>query len=279
MIDLHTHSTFSDGSLTPEELAAAARETGLSAIALTDHDTVDGTARLMAACEAEGITGVAGVEISADFPAGTMHLLGYFLDSEYTGLQEALAEVRGGRLVRNRKIVETLPGLGMEVAWDEVSALAGSDVIGRPHIAQAMVNRGYVPSCEIAFRDWLGKGKPAYADRFRLSPRDGIACIREAGGVAVLAHPFTLGLRTKRLRALISELVGWGLAGIEVFYPEHGSDRRQLYKGLAKEFDLVMTGGSDFHGAMNPAIQLGRGFGNVKVADSVLGDLRGRTGP
>ena len=278
MIDLHTHSTFSDGSLTPEELAALADEVGLSAIALTDHDTVDGTPQFVAACEAQGITGVAGVEISADFTAGTMHLLGYFLDPGHAGLRDALIQIRDGRLVRNRRILETLSGLGMAVPWEEVDSLAGSDVIGRPHIAQAMVKRGYVPSCDIAFRDWLGKDKPAYADRYRLAPRDGIARIREAGGVAVLAHPFTLGLRPKRLRETLSELVGWGLSGIEVFYPEHGSDRRQLYQRLAREFGLVTTGGSDFHGAMNPAIQLGRGFGNVKVADSVLVDLRGRIG-
>lgn len=276
MIDLHTHSTFSDGSLTPEELAAAAKEAGLSAIALTDHDTVDGTSRLIAACAREGITGIAGVEISADTSPGTMHLLGFFVDPEHAGLKDALIEVCGGRLVRNRRIVEALGALDMETPWEEVAAQAGGDVIGRPHIAQAMVNRGYVPSCTAAFQEWLGKGKPAYVDRFRLSPRDGIARIREAGGVAVLAHPFTLDLRLKTLRELVAQLVGWGLSGIEVFYPEHGDARRQQYQGLAHEFGLVMTGGSDFHGAMNPAIQLGRGFGNVRVDDSVLVELRKR---
>ncbi len=276
MIDLHTHSTFSDGSLTPEELAAAAREAGLSAIALTDHDTVDGTPRFVEACARGGITGIAGVEISADTLKGTMHLLGYFLDPEHAGLRDALAEVRDGRRVRNHRIVEELATHGMELTWAEVLTLSGGDVVGRPHIAQAMVKRGYVPSCNAAFQEWLGKGKPAYVDRFRLSPQDGIARIREAGGVAVLAHPFTLDLRFKKLRTLVSDLVGWGLSGVEVFYPEHGADRRQQYQTLAHDFDLVMTGGSDFHGDMNPSIQLGRGFGNVCVKDSVLDQLRER---
>ncbi len=276
MIDLHTHSVFSDGSLTPEALAALAHEAGLSAIALTDHDTTDGVPQLMAACAREGITGVAGVEISADTPKGTMHLLGFFMDPEHSGLCRALAQVREGRLDRNRKILERLAELGKPIMWDEVAALAGSDVVGRPHIAGALVNGGYSESREAAFRDWLGKGKPAYVDRFRLSPQDGIACIRAAGGVAVLAHPFTLGLRAKPLRACVKELVGWGLSGIEVFYPEHSLQRREEYQRLAKAFDLVMTGGSDFHGEMNPAIQIGRGFGNVRVRDSVLVALRER---
>jgi len=257
-------------------LALAAREAGLSAIALTDHDTVDGTPRFVEACAREGVTGVAGVEISADTPRGAMHLLGYFLDTEHAGLRDALDKVRGGRRRRNVRIVEELAAHGKEITWDEVMALSGGDVVGRPHFAQAMVKRGYVPSCNAAFQEWLGKGKPAYVDRFRLTPQDGIACIREAGGVAVLAHPFTLDLRFKKLRALVSDLVGWGLSGIEVFYPEHGADRRQQYQTLAHEFDLVMTGGSDFHGDMNPSIRLGRGFGNVHVKDSVLVELRKR---
>jgi len=278
VIDLHTHSTFSDGSLTPEELAQLAREVGLSAIALTDHDTTDGVPGFVAACDREGITGLAGVEISADTPKGTMHLLGFFVDPEHPGLCQSLVRIREGRTIRNRKILERLAKLGVGVTWDEVSALAGGDVVGRPHIARALVNGGHVESCASAFRDWLGKGKPAYVDRFRLSPEEGLSQIRDAGGVAVLAHPFTLGLRRGQLRKCVSELVGWGLAGIEVFYPEHGYNRRKEYRGLAKEFDLVMTGGSDFHGDMNPAIRLGRGFGNVNVPDSVLVELKQRVG-
>jgi len=277
MIDLHTHSTFSDGSLSPEELAALAAEAELSAVALTDHDTTDGVPRFLKACEDLDIEGVPGVEISVDFKSGTMHMLGFFLDINNVALQAALSNIRDGRERRNHRIVEKLCGLGMEIEWGEVAALAddsGRGVIGRPHIMQAMMNRGYVAGKDEAFDLWLGKGKPAYVDRFRLSPREGIECIRAAGGVPVLAHPFTLGLKFGKLRRCVGELVGYGLQGIEVYYSMHNDALRSQYTSLVEEFSLVATGGSDFHGDMNPSIKIGRGFGNVKVDDSVLEKLR-----
>jgi len=277
MIDLHTHSTFSDGSLSPEELATLAADADLSAVALTDHDTTDGVPRFIKACEDVGIEGVPGVEISVDFEPGTMHMLGFFMDINNTALQAALLNIREGREQRNRKIIEKLCNLGMELEWDEVASLAdvsGKGVIGRPHIMQAMMNRGYVAAKDEAFDKFLGKGKSAYVDRFRLSPREGIECIRAAGGVPVLAHPFTLGLKFGKLRRCVGELVGYGLQGIEVYYSMHNDALRSQYMSLVEEFSLVATGGSDFHGDMNPSIQIGRGFGNVKVDDSVLVKLR-----
>ena len=274
MIDLHIHSTFSDGSLSPEELVTLAAEAKLSAVALTDHDTTDGVPRFIKACENVGIEGVVGVEISVDFEPGTMHMLGYFMDIQNVALQSALQNVKDGREKRNHQILKKLSGLGMELNWDEVAALAGSDVIGRPHIVQALIARGYVETKDEAFNNFLGKGKSAYVERFRLSIREGIDCIRNAGGVPVLAHPFTLGLSFGKLRQCVSAMAKDGLQGIEVYYSMHNNKLRSQYMSLVKEFGLVATGGSDFHGDMNPSIRIGRGFGNVKVDDSVLVKLR-----
>jgi predicted metal-dependent phosphoesterase TrpH len=166
----------------------------------------------------------------------------------------------------------------MPVDAGELAAVAGEGVAGRPHIAQALVARGYVQDFREAFDQWLGKGRPAYHDRYRLGPVEAVEAIVSAGGAAVLAHPFTLKLSTGALRAMLDSLVEAGLAGIEVFYPEHPLPLRQLYTTLAKERDLALTGGSDFHGAMNPAIRIGRGFGNVRVEDQVLVELGRRAG-
>ncbi len=276
MIDLHTHSTFSDGSLTPEALVDAAVEAGLSALALTDHDTTDGIPRLMAAAEKVGLIGVPGVELSLDAESGTMHMLGYFVDHGNAPLQAALSLIRDGRERRNHKILEVLEALGMPLEWDTVSGLAGGDVIGRPHIAQAMIDQGYVKNKQAAFKQFLGKGQSAYVDRFRFSSAEGIARIRDAGGVAVLAHPFTLRLKPGKLKACVEGLVQEGLQGIETFYSEHGQVLLQQYQKIACSLDLAMTGGSDFHGDANPAIKLGRGFGNLHVTDGILDELQTR---
>jgi len=275
LIDLHCHSTFSDGSLTPAELAQLAHDSGLSALALTDHDTVAGMPQFIPACRALGVTAVGGVEISVDFSSpGTMHLLGYFIDENNRALLDALSEIVHGRDKRNLIILDNLRKAGMPIELDEITDLAGGDVIGRPHFAQVMLKHGYVQTKEEAFNNWLARGCPAYAERFRLSPADAIRIIRGAGGLAVLAHPVTLKLKPSQLRSTIADLVEYGLNGIEIFYPMHNQRTRSLYLEIARDFKLAVTGGSDFHGAMNPDIQLGRGFGNVVVDDSLLKRLR-----
>lgn len=273
MIDLHTHSTFSDGSLTPARLAVLARESGLSALALTDHDTTGGVPELMAACEREGVAGIVGVEISAEVPRGTMHVLAYGIDLANTTLQQALAEIRAGREDRNKVILDRLNTLGYALVWDEIRSLAGDDVVGRPHFAQALVNRGYVKNREDAFERLLAKGRPGYVERFRLSPEDGIGIIRGAGGVAVLAHPFTLKLGRRELAEEVRRLAGCGLGGIEAYYSEHTPAMQEEYSALAKSLGMLVTGGSDFHGEGNPAIRMGRGFGNLDVPDLLVGPL------
>jgi predicted metal-dependent phosphoesterase TrpH len=194
VIDLHIHSTFSDGSMTPEEIVELAARAGLKTIALTDHDGMGGIARFMDACRTAGIRGLPGIEISVDCKSGTMHMLGYLIDPGNQTLIERLKWLREGREVRNAEILEKLNKLGFGLTWEEVAAFAGEDVVGRPHFAQALLARGFVKDKTEAFDKYLGKGKPAYADRRRMTPENSIQLIRGAGGVAVLAHPFTLNL-------------------------------------------------------------------------------------
>jgi 3',5'-nucleoside bisphosphate phosphatase len=282
MIDLHSHSTFSDGSFTPRQLAMRARDVGLTALALTDHDTTAGLPQFMDACGEYGITGVPGVEISVDVPSGTMHMLGYFIPAfpvvgtGENGLEDVLKRIRCGREERNTEILRKLNAIGFKMTFDDVKAFTKEDVIGRPHFALAMVQKGYVASKEAAFDLYLGKGKPAYAERYRMSASDGIAAIVNSGGVPVLAHPFTLNLGRKALREFVKDIAQKGLKGIEVYYSEHNSDHVREYEALTREFDLVATGGSDFHGQLNPQVELGKGFGNLKIEDSILEILRKR---
>lgn len=275
MIDLHLHSTNSDGSETPEELVVLGRQAGLSAMALTDHDNMGGAAAFLAACRAHGLTGIAGVEISAHVEEGhgSMHLLGYGLDPGHPAVEENLGRVLDGRAWRNEQIIERLNGLGLELEWAEVQACAGEDIVGRPHIAQALIDRNYVSSVDEAFERYLAKGSPAYVDRYRLYPQEGIRMIREAGGVAVLAHPFSWELDEARLEAGLRELKALGLGGVEAVYSGYDAGQTVTLLRLAKRLELLVTGGSDYHGLAKPEIALGKGFGSLCVADGYLPPL------
>ncbi|MDA0990901.1 MAG: PHP domain-containing protein, partial [Verrucomicrobia bacterium] len=213
------HSTFSDGSMTPEELVAMARQLHLHAIALTDHDGTGGLDLLMAACqESPGLIGIPGVEISCDVKHGTLHMLGYFIDHQDAALQGVLSKIQAGRRERNRQILTALQSQGMDLTWDAVLAQAGEDVVGRPHFAAALVAAGHVKSKPAAFDQLLARGRPAYVERYRLSFEMGIKAIRDAGGVAVLAHPTSLELKPKALRKFVGELRDAGLGGLEAYY-------------------------------------------------------------
>ena len=276
MIDLHTHSTCSDGSLTPEELASAAAAAKLEAVALTDHDTTGGLLAFLATAHQSGLRGITGIEISAEHHPGAMHMLGYFFDPAHAGLQEKLGKLRAGRNERNRKILQKLCELGLELTWEEVHALAGGEVVGRPHFARALIARGHVKDKDEAFGKLLARGQPAYAERFRLSPADSISMIRAAGGVAVLAHPCSLKLGQKQLRALLLELRAAGLEGLEVYHSEHNPSQTRLYHRLATDLGLALSGGSDFHGTLMPDIKLGYGFGGLRVPAELLPKLEAR---
>ena len=266
LCDLHFHSVFSDGTDTPEELAALAARTGLSAAVLTDHDTMAGVPRFLAAAAAAGVRAMTGLEISANVPGRTVHLLCYGCDPEERALADALRRVRDGREERNRRIFALLARAGAPVSEAEAAAFAGDGgVVGRPHIAAALVAKGFAADRHDAFRRYLARGSIAYAERFRLTPATAIALAHGAGGVVSLAHPVTTGYNPAELRRFVAELAQDGLDGIECLYTGFLPGQVEEYVGLAAEFGLVATGGTDYHGANKPNIRLGTAYGGLKV--------------
>jgi predicted metal-dependent phosphoesterase TrpH len=256
-IDLHVHSNASDGSYPPAEVVRQAKEGGLTAMALTDHDTVDGLAEAVAAGKTYGVEVIPGVEISAQFPGGTMHIVGLFVDYHNGRLDERLAVLKQARIDRNPQIIKKLNDLGLAITMARVEEISGGGQVGRPHIARALLEAGYVSSIQEAFDKFLAFQRPGYVSKFRFPPNEALAMIREAKGIPVLAHPFTLNLAAIPLKNLIIELKAQGLAGLEVFYSEHTAEQEALYRKLAQELDLLVSGGSDYHGQNKPEITLG----------------------
>lgn len=279
MIDLHTHSAYSDGTDTPAELVAMAEKQGLKALALTDHDTVAGVPELLAAAEKTSVEVVPGIELSADWEKGTMHVLGYFIDHTHPALQEKIERLREGRDKRNVEILKKLNKLGYRLLWEDIEKQAGRGVVGRPHIAAALVERGRMKSKKAVFDLLLAKGRPGYVDRERYPAGECIDFIRQAGGVAVLAHPATIHLPDEQLRILIGELKECGLGGIETYYAEHRPENIRKFTKWAEELNLVCTGGTDFHGMNSPDLKLGRGFGKLRVPDEALEQLKAAIPP
>jgi len=274
MIDLHTHSIYSDGTNTPAELLAMAERHGLKALALTDHDTVAGIPELLAVSETSSVEVVPGIELSADWEQGTMHILGYFIDHTNPALLEKIRKLHEGRDKRNVEILKKLNRLGYRLLWEDIEKQAGKGVVGRPHIAAALVERGHMKSKKAVFDLLLAKGRPGYVDRERYSAKKCIDLIRQAGGISVLAHPATIHLPDERLRILVGELKEHGLGGIEAYYAESRPENIRKFVEWAEELDLVRTGGTDFHGANSPDLKLGRGFGRLSVPDEALGQLK-----
>ena len=276
MIDLHTHSVASDGSDSPARLAALAAGAGLTAFALTDHDTLGGLAEAKTAAEAMGVRLVPGCELACEVRAGGMHVLVYFLDDEPGPLQDQLARLRAGRRVRNERILGLLAEYGMDISVDEVMAEAGEGSVGRPHIAALMVRKGYVESFPEAFDRWLATGRPAYLGRDRLTAEETISLAHASGAVAVLAHPTTLGLEREEAGEFIAGLADVGLDGLECEYGRYPPEERAIWHQLAGELGLCPTGGSDYHGAYKPDLALGTGLGDLCVPDELLEELERR---
>jgi predicted metal-dependent phosphoesterase TrpH len=259
MIDLHTHSTASDGTLSPEGLVDLAAEKGLSAIALTDHDTVAGIAAARARGAERGLEVIPGVELAAEWEgAGQMHLLGYFIDDQHPYLLERLRWLREHRLERARKIVTRLKKLGAPISWERVVQIAGGAALGRPHLAAALVEAGHVGSVLEAFNRYLKDGAPAFLEKVQFKYREALRLIRLAGGVAVLAHPATLKLPPEGLEACVQRLVRKGLQGIEAYWSKHDKKEASFYADVGRRYGLVLTAGSDFHGSNKPGIELGQ---------------------
>jgi hypothetical protein len=275
IVDLHTHSTASDGSVSPDELVKLAERARISLLAITDHDTQAGVAEAMEAGRRTDIEVVPGVELSLEYENGGMHLVVLWLEPGSGPLQDRLSELQSGRGPRNERIVELLNESGMTLTMDEVLEESGGGTVGRPHIAAVMVRHGYVPDIRAAFDLWLARDRPAYVGRPRLEPEVAIELARSSGAVPVLAHPHTLGITTAaEMAALLERLRGAGLVGLEALYASYHRHEREGYSDLARRFGLAVSGGSDYHGAYKPGLELGTGYGDLVVPDVLAEELR-----
>jgi predicted metal-dependent phosphoesterase TrpH len=246
LTDLHCHSTASDGDLDPPGLVVAAAGAGVGTLALTDHDTMDGVAAAVAAGELLGVRVVPGIELTVRVPTGSMHLLGYFSAAAPRPLVDRLTGVSAFREQRIRRIVERLADLGIVLDWDDVRGRAAGQ-LGRPHVAAALVDAGYVATLDEAFERWIADGRPAHVPSQGLEPDAAVRVVRESGGVPVLAHPGSLALPARHLSSFVQRLAAFGLVGIEVHRPEHRPEQRDAYAAIARRLRLVPSGGSDFH--------------------------------
>jgi hypothetical protein len=277
MVDLHTHSTVSDGSDPPARIPELAAAAGCSAVALTDHDRLDGLAEARARAQALGVELVPGCEVSCEWAPGTLHVLVYFVEPGEGPLQEELARLQADRAERNRQMIDRLAAAGLPVTLEELEAEAGGEGAGRPHMASILVRKGIVGSVQEAFDRYLARGKPGYVSKARLSPRTVAELARGSGGVAVLAHPLSLQLGEPELASAVAELADAGLSGLEALYGRYSPEEREGLARVAHRHGLVVTGGSDHHGTFKPDLTVGTGRGDLSVPDStvtVLADRR-----
>ncbi|HMG35977.1 MAG TPA: PHP domain-containing protein [Blastocatellia bacterium] len=277
LIDLHTHSTCSDGSDAPGQLIRLAAQAGARAIALTDHDTIDGLAEARQAAAREGIEFINGIEVSAEYSPGTMHILGYYIDPQSETLAAQLEMLLNARDRRNPEIASRLQSLGVEIDYSEVEEIAGGEVVGRPHFARLLLQKGYVESIQNAFDRYLAKGAAAYVEKARLVPQDAIDLIHKAGGAAVLAHPYQLKCKSQEeADAVFDQLAALGLDGVEAVYSRHSPQDRERYASMATSRGMIVTGGSDYHGTYKPDIRLVTGKGDLSVSYSLLDGIKER---
>jgi predicted metal-dependent phosphoesterase TrpH len=258
-VDLHIHTTASDGKFTPSQIVDKAGQLGLRVIAITDHDTVEGiTEAIQASKQYQSLRVIPGVELSTDVPAGEIHVLGYFIDYADAEFESSLEAMRDSRVGRARKMVEKLDKLGIHLEWNRVQEIAGTGALGRPHIAQAMLEKGYISSLQEAFKLYIGHGGPAYAERDKLTPVEAVKLILKANGLPVLAHPLTAG----DVESTIVELKSVGLVGMEVYYGSYSFEDINPLLGLAYKHGLIATGGTDYHG-LDESIEINIGGADV----------------
>lgn len=271
-VDLHTHTTASDGAHSPRQVVGMALERGLRAIAVTDHDSTEGVAEAVEAAQGTPLLVISGAEISTDVPHGEIHLLGYLLDPLNHQLQTTLSTLRDSRRQRAQRMVQKLAELGMPVFWERVAEIANGGAVGRPHVARAMIEAGYVGSLEDAFSLYIGREGPAYVDRYKLTPAEATALVATLGGLPVLAHPNEI----KDLPSVLPELVRAGLVGMEVYYTGYSPEVVARLRDLAARHGLVATGGSDFHGA---GVAAGARLGEPAVPFAAVEALLARRPP
>jgi 3',5'-nucleoside bisphosphate phosphatase len=269
-VDLHTHTTASDGSLTPAQLVHRAARLGLKVMAVTDHDTVAGVRDAQVTGAGLGVEVIPGVEINTDVPSAEVHVLGYFVDPAHDELSEKLAAMREGRIGRAKRMAEVLTAMGAPVDFQRILQIAGEGSVGRPHVAQALLEAGHVTSYGEAFGKYIGRNSPAYVERMKFTPSQACALIRRAGGLPVLAHPVFFdkyGMIKARFdeTTLLPEMLAEGLTGIEVYYPGYDAVTIERLMGLARQYGLLVTGGTDFHGVRPNEPDLGGVYVPMKV--------------
>lgn len=274
-IDLHTHTVCSDGSMTPRELVIHAKESGLSAVAVSDHDTADGVHEAIKTGNEVGIEVIPAIELSAKSDTET-HILGYFIDPDSPDLKSAVDYIRDIRTQRIGETCEMLQKYNINVSLDEVKEIAGGGILCRAHIAKIMTEKGYSESPKAAFNEWLNVGCPCYSESQALTDVEAIDLIRKAGGDAYLAHLHLTKKPADELDKFVKHLTDAGLTGIEGWYTDYTPERELEYRGLAKKYGLKLSGGTDFHGVFKPHISIGRGLGELTIPYSVLEGIKNR---
>ncbi|NLK78452.1 MAG: PHP domain-containing protein [Clostridiales bacterium] len=274
MIDLHTHSTESDGTLTPQELMQLASDIGLSAIALTDHDTVGGLSKAKPVDESLGIELVPGIELSTDYNGTEVHMLGFYIDDTNPAFLKKLQEFIDSRNLRNEKMAFLLQKEGFSITLEDLYREYPDSVITRAHFARYLVEHGYVKDRDTVFRKYLGDNCRCYVPREKITPFEAIDLIHLGGGLAFFAHPVLCHMNHDRLRFFVRDLKEAGLTGMEAVYSMNSPGDERNMKKLAQEFDLLISGGSDFHGENKPYIHLGTGKGNLRIPDSILDAIK-----
>lgn len=272
-IDLHTHSTCSDGTLSPSEVVKLAKEKGLSAIALTDHDTVDGLPEAIEAGKKYGIEVITGIEFSVNTDT-EMHILGLGFNIDCPHIREVLDKMIIEREKRNYIVIEKLAELGMYITIEDIHAEATSPVTGRSQIAKAMMKKGYVSSLKEAFDEYLYFGRPAFVERHSLTPEEAIELIHKSGGKAFLAHLNQTGKTDEELYTILSNLKKAGLDGVEGYYTEYTEDMNCRYRKMAEDIGLLLSGGSDFHGTNKDGYEIGIGKGNLKIPYELIQQIK-----
>ncbi|OON98559.1 MAG: hypothetical protein ATN35_04575 [Epulopiscium sp. Nele67-Bin004] len=276
MIDLHVHSTMSDGTFTPREIAFYAKAKGLSAIALTDHDTTSGVVECQQNGDLVGLTVIPGIEISSDYHGTEVHILGYFIDINNQMFQNKLLELKNRRNNRNSIMLERLQAQGCNITMDDIAEFITKDktVITRPHFARALIKKGYVKTVDEAFDKYIGRGCPAYVSREFIDYRECIDLIHTAGGIASIAHSTLYPFDEQQFTKFLDDLLLAGIDCIESIYPEYSYAQTKFFLDFCKQHNLLITGGSDFHGDNKPSLDIGSGFGATYVADSVLVNMK-----
>lgn len=274
-IDLHTHTTASDGSDTPAQVVARAKALGLAAVAITDHDSITGIAEALEAGRELGVEVIPGIEISADYRGNKAHIVGLFIDHTRADLRPAVEWSVFERVQRNEKIVAAMAADGFDISLDVLTALYPDSMLGRPHMAEYLMNKGYVSSVKEAFDRYLGEGCPYYRNKERISMEQAVAAIRHSGGIAVVAHPLQYGYPEEELICFLQTARDCGCVALEAYYADHSPAEQEMLLSMAPGFGLGISGGSDYHGSRKPHIELGSGIdGTLAVPYSVLESLR-----